>query len=276
VIPTKNAADVLPDCLASVSWADEIIVVDMHSTDATAEICRAYPNVRLFEREDYIFGNVNFGFDRATSDWTLRLDSDERISPELASEIRAVLADPPTAVTGYYFRQRLYVLGQPLYHGRAADIRREMLFRTGATRYEVRAEHESLATPGEWRHLNGYYAHLSYRSVTHYLTKFDYYTSRDAERLTPLVAPSTMSGIVEPIRAFYLNYIKRRGFRDGWRGLLDAGMTALYQFVQWAKYREAAETRHETTSSATAAALEHGREHAQVGVQERLPGEPPP
>ena len=95
VVPTKNSAGVLRDCLASVAWADEILVVDMHSVDGTQEICARHAQCRVFERDDYIFANVNYGFDQATGDWVMRLDSDERITPELAAEIREILARPP-------------------------------------------------------------------------------------------------------------------------------------------------------------------------------------
>jgi glycosyltransferase involved in cell wall biosynthesis len=93
------------DCIESVWWGDEIIVVDMHSTDATAQICGAYPNVRLFEREDYIFGNVTFGSDQARGHWTLSLDSDERIAADLALATQAVLRCLPPDVIGFYFNQ---------------------------------------------------------------------------------------------------------------------------------------------------------------------------
>lgn len=238
VIPTRNAEEFIVECLASVSWADEVIVVDMFSTDATVEICRRFSNTRVIQREDYIFGNVNHGFELATGDWTMRLDSDERISADLANEIQRMLAHPPDGVTGFFFRQRIIILGHWLRRGRGLNSRREMLFRTGAVRYTVQSEHESLPTDASWREMQGHYIHLNYQSVSQYLRKTDYYTTRDAERLAPNEAPSLARGLIEPARAFYFHYLKRRGFLDGWIGLLDAGMMATYQFVQWAKQRE--------------------------------------
>ncbi len=240
VIPTRNAAAFLGDCLDSVSFADEIIVVDMHSTDATAEICARHPQVRLIEREDYIFGNVNHGFEQASCDWTMRIDSDERITPELAVEVQQVLADPPEGVSGFYFNQRLVVLGHVLRHGRGAGPPvRDMMFRTGQARYAVRSEHESLQRSGRWEHLEGYYVHLNYVRVADYLEKTNYYTTKDVDRAElPARRPPLRAAYVEVARAFYQYYLKRRGFRDGWPGLVDAGMMAVYQFVQWAKLVE--------------------------------------
>jgi glycosyltransferase involved in cell wall biosynthesis len=239
VIPTKNAADYIDACLESVKWVDEIIVVDMASTDGTIDICNRYANVRLFQRPgEYIFANVNFGFETATSDWTMRLDSDERVTPGLAAQIQAVLRDPPPGVNGFFFRQRLIVLGHVLNYGRGLNSRREMMFRTGTTRYQVASEHEQLPTDETWQDLDGFYEHLNYASVSQYLTKTDYYTARDLERMAPVTLPPIRAGLIEPLRAMYLLYLKRRGFRDGWVGLFDAGMQATYQFVQWAKMRE--------------------------------------
>lgn len=239
VIPTKNSAALIGDCLESVRWADEIIVIDMHSTDSTAEICASFPNVRMIEREDYIFGNVNFGFEHATSDWTLRLDSDERLTPELSEEIQGILRDAPPGVTGFYFNQRLVVLGHVLRHGRGAGAYRDMMFRTGSAHYAVEREHEELTSAGRWVHARGDYVHMNYGTVSEYLAKMDYYTSRDVERrAVSRTRPPIRLAFLEVARAFYLYYLKRQGFRDGWPGFVDAGMMAAYQFVQWAKVVE--------------------------------------
>lgn len=248
VIPTKNAAHLLGDALESVSWADEIVVVDMYSEDDTQAVCARFPQCRLLERTDYIFGNVNFGMEAATSDWIIRMDSDERIGPRLAEEIRAVLCDPPPHhVTGFEFPQEVFVLGRPMRHGAGLGTYRKMMFRRGRAHYEVRHEHEDLTTSGEWRRLVGCYQHLNYRSVSEYLRKMDYYTSRDVERIVPRSRPAARKAVLEAARAFYLYYFKKQGFRDGWIGLLDAVMRAIYQFVYRAKLLEKWELAHEQT-----------------------------
>lgn len=240
VIPTKNAAHLLPDCLDSVSFADEIIVVDMFSTDETERLCERYPQCRLIQREDYIFGNVNHGFGEARGDWVMRLDSDERITTDLAKEVVGILSDPPEAdVTGYEFWERPIVLGRELRNGFGRQHWRKMMFRRGRARYAVRSEHEDLEATGLWRRTRHGYLHHNYTSVAQYLQKMDYYTSKDVERITlPEAAPPVRVGVVDTARAFYLYYGKLRGYRDGWVGFVDAGMRATYQFVSWAKQRE--------------------------------------
>ena len=141
VIPTKDAAHLLGDCLTSVAWADEIIVVDMFSTDETPALCANYSQCHYIQRDDYIFGNVNFGIDKATCDWVLRLDTDERITPELAAEIQTILASPPAGVTGFEFWERPFVLGRELDHGFGRKHYRKLMFRRGLARYRVEHEH---------------------------------------------------------------------------------------------------------------------------------------
>src|SRR5713101_2099961 len=87
VIPTLNVEAIIARCLEALRWADEVVVVDMFSTDRTREICESYPNVRFLQKQDYIFANVNYGMEAATGDWVMRLDSDEVPTPELAREI---------------------------------------------------------------------------------------------------------------------------------------------------------------------------------------------
>jgi glycosyltransferase involved in cell wall biosynthesis len=239
VIPTKNSARLLPDCLESVGWADEIVVVDMHSEDATREVCAGYPQCRVFERDDYIFGNVNYGFEQATGDWVMRLDTDERITPELAGEIRAVLAAPPNGVTGYEFRERVFQLGRELRHGFGREHYRKMMFRRGAARYPLQSEHEGLETSGEWFRLRYPYDHLNYLRVSDYLEKANYYTDKDVERAElPEQPPSAWRAALLAFRLFYLYYVKWQGVRDGWIGFVDASMRSFYAIVEWAKLRE--------------------------------------
>jgi glycosyltransferase involved in cell wall biosynthesis len=239
VIPTKNAAELLTGALESVKWADELIVVDMFSTDETDEVCARYPNCRVFKRDDYIFGNVNFGFDQATTDWVMRLDTDERIPPELAEEVRAILAAPPGGVTGFEFWEQTFRLGRELEHGFGRKHFRKMMFRRGSARYPVRSEHESLETSGTWLRSEHPYLHLNYPRVADYLEKTNYYTGKDVERVVlPDRPPTTWDGARETLRAFYLYYLKWRGYKDGWVGFLDAAMRSFYQLVYWAKLRE--------------------------------------
>jgi hypothetical protein len=181
----------------------------------------------------------------------LRLDSDERITPELAKEIRAILANPPQDVAGFEFWERPFVLGRELRFGFGRKHYRKILFRRGAARYPVSHEHEDLDSDGTWLRGHHGYVHLNYNAVREYLTKANYYTEQDVARAAlPATAPGQRAAFVSSARAFYLYYLKYQGFRDGWVGLLDASMRSVYQLVYWAKLRERWEQEHEQVSDA--------------------------
>jgi glycosyltransferase involved in cell wall biosynthesis len=148
VIPTLNAEASLRRTLESVTWADEIVIVDMFSTDGTLGICQEYPNVRLFQRIDYIFANVNFGMEQARTDWVIRLDSDEVLNEELQHSIQHVLAHPEPDVSGYSFPSIQYMFGLPMQYGPGLRERniRKCMFRRGTARYACQSEHEDIIT----------------------------------------------------------------------------------------------------------------------------------
>lgn len=237
-VTTKNAAHLLKNCLASVSFADEIIVVDMFSTDYTAAVCARYPQCTLIQHEGYMQENLNIAFDRASSDWILRIDTDERLTPELAAEIQSILTDPPPKVTGFEFWERSIILGKELEHGIGRKHYRKVLFRRGRARYLVRHDHEDLETSGTWLRGRNGYLHYNYTQVRQYLEKTNYYTDNDSARAPLDRQPRLIDAIRDTARPFYLYYLKWRGYRDGWVGFVDAGMRSVYQFVYWAKLRE--------------------------------------
>jgi glycosyltransferase involved in cell wall biosynthesis len=98
IIPTKNVAAFFRPTLESIRFADEVIVVDMSSTDGTTSLCTEYANVKVIDKVDYIYANVNTGFDAATTDWVIRLDSDEVLTAALQDEILSFLENPPANV----------------------------------------------------------------------------------------------------------------------------------------------------------------------------------
>ncbi|HEX4925758.1 MAG TPA: glycosyltransferase family 2 protein [Bdellovibrionales bacterium] len=241
VIPTKNVQKIIRGALDSLRFCDEVIIVDMFSTDETKAICESYPNVRYFARNGYIYENFNFGMDQAKSNWIIRLDSDERLTIELQQEIQALLGGAPghdvyTAPFVSYF------LGEPIYHGTGESKgRRETLFRKGKLRYKARSEHEPLTPPdgvqvstGE---LRGMYLHFSTPSIRKYLDKINYYTEKDFER-----APMEILRVVPrwklPLmaaRKFFQSYIGLRGYKDGYHGFALACLDTIYFVVHYLK-----------------------------------------
>lgn len=245
VIPVYNEERGIQRCLEAIRWADEVIIVDMFSTDRTQEICRSYPNVRFFQNRDYIFANVNYGIDRATGDWIMRLDADEIISEELHQEIDAILRTPDGPYSGYWIPGRTYFFGKWIRYGITYETRfgnqnpgcgyRRMLFRPGAARYPCQREHEDLDVTGEWGVLKGHYDHFSHRSVSHYISKMQYYTDRDVERMDVLApdfkVPNPYKTPIALIVIFLTHFVRRKGYKDGLYGFITCGVTAMYEFV---------------------------------------------
>jgi len=125
IVTTLNEADRIAECLESLAWCDEILVVDSHSTDGTREIARRYDRVRVLRRT-YLgaASQKNWAIDRSRHDWILILDADERVTPELRREIERILAAPAAAVA-YSIRRRTYAMG--------GEVRFSLAARQGGT-----------------------------------------------------------------------------------------------------------------------------------------------
>lgn len=235
---THNEGSSIGAALESVSWADEIIVVDSHSSDETAAIARQFtPHVEVRDWAGY-GPQKNYAAGRASNDWILSIDADERITPALADEIKALMLAGPAA-QGYRLSRVTHYLGRwirstdwyPDFHLRLYDRR--------AARWSERKVHESVEAQGRVEKLSGEMLHYPYRDVSEHLTKIDRYTTLTAEqwasegrRATPLQA------FVYPRLAFFRNYILRRGFRDGQTGLLVSLLNSYYVFLKYAKLLE--------------------------------------
>jgi glycosyltransferase involved in cell wall biosynthesis len=242
VIPTLNVEKIIKPTLDSVSWCDEIIIVDMFSTDGTKALCTSYPNCRFIERKDYIYGNVNHGIDQAESEWIIRLDSDEVLSPELRSSIETVLCASADQFDGYECRSDLFFMGYQLRYGFGKDNYREILFKKGFGRYRVQSEHEGVERRGRWGRLAGAYLHYTNPTISTWINKLNYYSDRDIERLTAPKAPPVIRMFYRPLRWFGRYYVyPQQAFRDGMPGLVVACIAAGAMFLQEFKTWEKAE-----------------------------------
>jgi glycosyltransferase involved in cell wall biosynthesis len=241
---THNERSHIAAALASVSWADEIIVVDSRSTDGTIEIARQHAT-RVEERDWAGYGaQKNYAADQAANDWILSIDADERVTPELAAEIRAVMSRGPVA-PGYLMTRVAHYLGRwirstdwyPDYHLRLYDRR--------AARWSERRVHESVEVDGRPKgdkrlpRLRGELLHYPYRDMSDHLRKIDTYTTLAAQEWDAEGKRGTAwQALVYPRLAFFRNYILRRGFRDGRTGLLVSLLNSYYVFLKYAKLME--------------------------------------
>lgn len=236
---TCNEAEHIAAALDSVAWADEIIVVDSGSTDGTPDIARA-KSTRVIVREwPGYSAQKNFAADEASNDWVLSMDADERVTPPLAAEIRALLARGPDA-RGYRIRRVSHYLGQwirstdwfPDYQLRLYDRR--------AGRWNGLRIHESFrladSAPAK---LHGEMEHYAYRDVAHHVQKINHYTTLIAEQWHDEGRrAAAVHVLVHPLLAFLRNYIVRGGLRQGTTGLIISSLNSYYVFLKFAKLWE--------------------------------------
>jgi glycosyltransferase involved in cell wall biosynthesis len=244
VIPTLNVEAIIRPCLDQLTWADEVVIVDMFSTDRTKEICCSYPNVRFLERKDYIFANVNYGMEQANTDWVIRLDSDEILDQTLQASIQEILKNPNLNISGYYFPSTQYMFGLPMAHGvgKPDACLRKCMFRKGTAHYECNTEHEDIVTTGNLGVLSGHYEHLTNHTVEEVVRKFNYYTTKDIERLPNSEPEKPRRTLYKAFRMFILYYFQWKGYQDGWLGFYTSLFRGpVYIFIEdakrWEKWR---------------------------------------
>jgi glycosyltransferase involved in cell wall biosynthesis len=223
-IITFNEADRIDDCLASLAFCDEIVVVDSGSTDDTAERARAR-GARVLERPfDGFRSQKAFAVAQATHDWVLCLDADERVDAALRQSIETARAAGFAQVSGYRFARLSEYFGRFLKHGNAYPDRVLRLFdrRQGGWRGK-REIHEAVSVDGAKGLLAGNLEHHPYRSLSEQLAKQERYAQMMAEHLFATGKRATLRHIVlNPAWRFIRGYILRAGFLDGWRGLVYA------------------------------------------------------
>ena len=237
-VVAKNEARDLGAALASVAWADEIVVVDSHSTDDTVAIARQYTDRVVVH--DWL-GHIeqkNYAASLASHDWILSLDADERVTPALADEIRATLAAEPhhaafrmPRVTWHLGRWMRTTDWYPDWQTRLYDRRR--------SRWTGRYVHEALTTAGAAGQLAGELHHYAYRDIADHLETIDRYTTLAARQMAE---DGRRAGLLQlaghPPLAFLRNYIAHGGIRDGVPGFIVSAMNAYYVFLKFAKLWE--------------------------------------
>jgi len=238
ILITRNEADNIADCLASVSFADELVVLDSGSIDETCAIARAC-GARVEVNTDW----QGFGVQRnraialATGDWILMLDADERVTPELASAIRHVVTQASDATCdAYEFARLSYFADKPIRHCGLWPDYVLRLFRRGKARFTDARMHERLEPEGTMGRLPHHMLHYPYPDLTTLVTKVNRYSSRAAqlmhERNKRASVPGAMS---RSVLTFLHIYVLRCGFLDGRHGLTMAVMLAMSTFLRHAK-----------------------------------------
>ena len=227
------------DCLASVKWADELIVVDSGSTDRTVELSRQFTNKVLRLKWRGYGGTRNEALQQATGDWILWLDADERVPPELAAEIQQRIRDDDDMFSGYRVARRGYFLGKWIKHCGWYPSRVTRLFRRSRGKFSESRVHEQLLVDGATGQLHNDLLHYTDPDLDHYLQKFNRYTSLAAQDLHAAGKRFSLYDVlVRPPFVFFKMFVLRLGFLDGVHGFILCFASMAYVFVKYAKLWE--------------------------------------
>ncbi|MDE1981935.1 MAG: glycosyltransferase family 2 protein [Betaproteobacteria bacterium] len=236
IIIAKNEAEAIGDCLASVAWANERIVLDGGSTDATAEIARRHgARVEVAAAWPGFGPQKNRALALANGDWVLSLDADEQVSPELRAEIEAVMRRPDAA-PAYRMPRASRYCGRVLRHGGWWPDYVTRLFRRGQARFSDDLVHERLLVDGHAGTLSHALQHETYTTLDEALEKANRYSTLGAQQAFERGERATLGqACLHGFWAFFRTYVLRRGFLDGGHGLLLAVSNAQATFYRYAK-----------------------------------------
>jgi len=244
IVLTRNEEKHLPDCLASLGWAAEVIVLDSGSTDRTLEIAqaaRARARVSVVQREfDHYAGQREAALRAAETEWVLFVDADERVTPELAQAIRHVLPRPEA---GWWIPRHNYIFGKLTRHaGWYPDYQLRLMRRALAHYDPARPVHELVLLDGATGYLDAPLIHLNYETVPEFIAKQKYYAGYDAQRLAAEgVRARPHHFISQPARQFWWRFVTLAGWRDGLHGLR---LSLLMGYCELEKYRRLWKSQH--------------------------------
>lgn len=244
VVIAKNEEKRLGPCLESAAFVREIVVLDDESTDRTVELAKKFTD-KIFHRKMDVEGrHRNFAYSKATQPWVLSLDADERITPELAQELRAICSQPQNSHVCYAIPIKTFI-GQRWIQGAGYyPASKTRLFRNGQFRYEEASVHPRVIYQGSCGQLKGDILHYSCESLEQWIHKFNRETTLEAQKWVEDGRKVSMSNSLRKTADRFLkNYFLKKGWRDGFMGFLMSVFHGLYQLFSYAKYREMKEKK---------------------------------
>ena len=240
VIAAHDESANIVECIASLRWAREVIVVENDSTDDTIALARGAGATVISPPFTTIGAARNNAIDKATSAWILVVDADERCTPELAAEIDAVTARAENRVTAYRVKRRNFFLGREIGHGgwSGEDDHPIRLFRR-EHRYNASQVHEHVEISGATGQLNGSLLHYTYTSLDQYFEKFERYSRWWADQNYKKGRRGTAAAVFfKPPARFFRMYFLKGGWRDGAHGLILACLAAASVMAKYARLWE--------------------------------------
>ena len=246
IVVCFNEEDNIGDCLKSLTWCDEIVVVDSFSTDRTVAICREYTN-RVIQR---LWGGYRdqkaFAHSQATKDWVFLVDADERVPAELQEEVKDALARFGARCAAFSVSRLVYYLGKWWWRGGwypDYDIR---IFRREGATWGGLEPHERLLVDGRVRKLKHPLHHRSYRDITDHFKRINHFTTLSSKELqSQRKRWRWADSLMRHALRFFYSYFWKWGLLEGFPGFFVAATAAIYVFLKYAKLRELELAVHE-------------------------------
>ncbi len=236
-IITFNEENNIKDCLESVKWADEIIVVDSESKDKTIEIAENYTAKVLINKWEGFPAQKNYAMSNAANNWVLSIDADERVSPELKEEITAILSTEAES-DGYFIPRRNFFLGKEIKNCGWYPDYQLRLFRKSKTVVDSRKVHEGFLVSGNCSHLKNDLIHLTHNNLHDVFKKINEYSTLEAEELYTTKNARPINILINPMAGFLNHYLHRKGYKDGVYGLMVSLIHAATKMMTYMKIWE--------------------------------------
>ncbi|MDR1104563.1 MAG: glycosyltransferase family 2 protein [Endomicrobium sp.] len=237
---TKNEEKHIRECIESVKWADEIVIVDDFSTDSTVEISKSMGCKVIQNKFEYFGKQRNFALTQCSNEWVICLDADERITHELKEEIEQELKNTPSADAFISPRKSKFINRWILHSGWYPDYRHPVLFNKNKMKYKDQLVHEDIEYNGKKVYFKGDILHYPYDSIKQFVKKSDFYTDlRSKEMFERGEKFKILNLFVNPSVMFFKMYIIKKGFLDGLTGLILALLySSFYTLMKYIKLWE--------------------------------------
>ena len=235
IIITGNEERNVVDCLKSVEWADEIIVVDSESTDSTVELAKKFTDKVFINKWEGFAKQKSYALSLASNKWILSLDADERVSDQLREEIISLqLGD----FAGFYIQRKNHFLGKNITTCGWGNDYQLRLFMKDKTKLNDRLVHEGFIVDGKTKRLQGQLIHYTYTSIENTLAKINHYSSLQAQEYYGKKKTGGIGFILHPLGAFLKFFISLKGYKDGIYGMQIAFFNSLTTLQTYLKIWE--------------------------------------
>jgi glycosyltransferase involved in cell wall biosynthesis len=239
VVVCYNEEDRIGDCLESLRWCDEVVVVDSFSTDRTVEICQDYTNRVLQRKWSGYRDQKAFAHSQATKDWVFLVDADERVTPALRDEILHALAHDNGQYAGYLVPRLVHYLGRWWWRGGWFPDYDVRVFRHNRASWGGSDPHEKILVDGKVRRLRNPLHHYSYRNIEDHIRRINRFTSISSQELKKEGRRWRIAdALFRPAGRFFRSYVLHRGFMEGFAGFYVAFTASVYVFLKYAKLWE--------------------------------------